>query len=121
MKNALYTTLFILILGSLGHLGLPWWTLAPIAALAAWLFPLAPAAAFGTAFAAGALLWYLNAALADASNQGVLSTRVGLLFQGLKGWHLLTATGLLGGILAGLGALSGRFARDVFVARQPKR
>lgn len=121
MKNAFYTALFILVLGNLGHFGLPWWALAPIAAMAAWLFPAAPAATFGTAFSAGTLLWYVNAALLNASNQGMLSTRVGLLFQGLQGWHLLLVTGLLGGILAGLGALTGLFARDLFVARQPKR
>ena len=121
MKNALYIALFVLVLGNLSHFGLPWWALVPVAALAAWLFPLSAGKTFTAAFASGLLLWYLNAFLQDSANGGALSAKVGQLFQGLKGWHLLSLTGLLGGLLAGLGALTGRFAHDVFVSRRPKR
>lgn len=75
---------------------------------------------FLLALVAGFLLWYSNAWLADSANEGLLSARVGLLFQGLKGWQLLLVTGLLGGILAGLGAMTGQLARDLFVGGQPK-
>jgi len=120
MKNALYLVLFILIAGSLGHYGLPWWSLVPFAAVAAWIFPMPAGKSFLLALVAGFLLWYSNAWLADSANEGMLSARVGLLFQGLKGWQLLLLTGLLGGILAGLGAMTGRLARDLFVGGQPK-
>ena len=121
MKNALYLTLWILIFGNLGHFGLPWWTVVPIAAIAGWLFPLSAGKNFSAAFVAGALLWFANAFLLNAANEGMLSAKVGILFQGLKGWHLLAVTGVLGGILAGFGAMTGRFARDVFVGSKPKR
>lgn len=121
MKNALYLSVSILVLGNLGHFGLPWWTLVPIAALAGWLFPTTAGKVFSAAFASGLLLWYLNAFLLDNANAGALSAKVGQLFQGLKSWQLLFVTGLMGGILAGLGALTGRFARDVFVGGAPKR
>ena len=87
MKNALYITLFILILGNFSHFGLPWWALAPIAALASWLFPLSPGKSFLAAFVGGLLLWYFNAFLLNSANDGMLSAKVGQLFQGLKGWH----------------------------------
>ena len=120
MKNALYITLFILIGGSLGHFGLPWWSLFAVAALAGWLFPLSTPKTFATAFAAGSLLWYGYAFLADTANLGLLSTKVGVLFQGLQSWQLLMVTGFMGGLLAGNGAMTGRLARALFVGEKPK-
>ena len=120
MKNALYLALSILIACSLSPFGLPWWVLVPIAAVAGWLFPLSGGKSFSVAFAAGALLWFFNAFLLDAANNGLLSAKVGRLFQGLRSWQLLALTGLLGGLLSGLGAMTGRFARDVFVGSKSK-
>lgn len=119
MKNALFLALSILIFGNLSHFGLPWWAVVPIAAIAAWVFPLSAGKSFGVAFAAGALLWFSSAFLLNAANTGMLSTKVGLLFQGLQGWHLLIVTGILGGILAGFSAMTGRYARDIIVGSKP--
>ena len=91
-----------------------------LAAAAGWVFPLSAGKCFSAAFAAGALLWYANAFVLDNANEGLLSAKVGLLFQGTKGWQLLIVTGVLGGILTGLGAMTGRMARDVFVVNKPK-
>lgn len=121
MKNVFYTALFIFVLGNLSHFGLPWWNVVLFGAIAGWIFPLLPVRSFGAAFAGGFLLWLLNAWLPDSANEGILSDRVGQLFNGLAGWHLLLATGLLGGILAGLGASTGRFAHTLFVAGESKR
>lgn len=121
MRNALYTVFFILVAGNISHFGLPWWAIVPIAALASWMFPLTAGKSFGAAFVGGLLLWHVNAFLLDTANAGMLSAKVGLLFQGLKGWHLMSVAGLLGGILAGMGALTGYFARSAFVSKKPKR
>ncbi len=121
MKNALYLTLSILILGNLSHIGLPWWAIVPMAAVAGWVFPLPAGKSFLVAFAAGTLLWYTNAFLLNAANAGLLSAKVGLLFQGLQGVYLLAITGFLGGFLAGLGAMTGRLAKDLFVGNKSKR
>ncbi len=121
MKNALYIMLFILIVGNFSHFGLPWWVLAPVAALAGWLFPLAAGRSFLAAFAGGLLLWYFNAFLLNSANDGMFSAKVGQLFQGLKGWHLMLLTGVFGGFLAGFGAMTGCYARDVFVGNKSKR
>jgi hypothetical protein len=121
MKNALYILLFVLILGNLCHFGLPWWALAPLAAVAGWLFPVASGKTFLAAFAGGLLLWWFNAYLLDAANDGLLSAKVGQLFQGLKGWQLMLVTGIFGGLLAGLGGLTGLFARAAFVGDKAQR
>ena len=121
MKNALYLSLSILIFGNLGHFGLPWWSLVLVAALAGWLFPLSSGKNFASAFVAGLLLWLTNAFLLDIANEGLLSAKVGVLFQGLKGGHLLFLTGIFGGILTAFGAMTGRLARAAFVGEQAKR
>lgn len=113
MKNGLYTTVFVIALGILCHFGLPWWSMAPIGFVAALLFPQSVGLAFSTAFAAGAVLWYASALLLDTANGGMLSAKVGQLFVGLKTWQLLTMTGFLGGILAGMGALAGALVRTL--------
>lgn len=121
MKNSLYTTIFIIALGALCHFGLPWWAMAPIGFAAALLFPQAVARSFGIAFAAGFLLWYASALLPHLANGGILSGKIGQLFLGLKGWQLLSLAGLLGGLLTGMGALTGALLRDVFMTGKPKR
>jgi hypothetical protein len=121
MKNGLYASLFIIILGACCHFGLPWWAIVPIAGLAAIVFPQKPSLSFGTAFAAGTLLWYGSALFFNSINGGLLSAKIGQLFLGLKGAHLIMITGVLGGTLAGLGALTGTFFRGLFEPRAPQR
>jgi hypothetical protein len=121
MRRFLSIILFVFLLGSLSRFGLPWWSLVPITAVAGWLFPIPPARSFAAAFTGGLLLWVIYALIPDMANGSMLSAKVGLLFQGLKSWQVLLVTGVLGGILAGLGALSGRLAHDMYVGRQPNR
>ncbi len=120
MRRVLYIFLLVFALGHLCRFGLPWWSIVPVGALAGWLLPAPAMRSFIAAFAGGLSLWLLNAYLLDSANSGVLSTRVGQLFLGLKGWHLLLITGILGGLLSGLGALTGLFARDVYVCGKSK-
>ena len=100
---------------------MPWWMIVPIAAAAGWMFPLPAGKSFGIAFLTGALLWYVNAFILNTANEGILLAKISLLFQGLKPWLILIVTGVLGGLLAGFGALTGRFARDIFVSSKPKQ
>lgn len=120
MRRSLYIFLFVFLLGHLCRFGLPWWAVAPVGAVAGWLLPAPALRSFGAAFAGGFLLWLLNAWLLDTANEGVMSARIGQLFLGLKGWHLLPVTGTLGGLLSGLGALTGLFAREIYVGGKPK-
>lgn len=114
MKNTLYTILFVYIFGHLCHLGLPWWALAPIGAIAGWVFPQSALRSLLAGFAGGFLLWTEAALWLDIANAGLLSGRIGNLFMGLSRTQIILVTGVLGGLIAGLGTLSGRWARDVF-------
>lgn|GEM_PF-250142 len=121
MKNTLLTALAIFVLGNLCRFGLPWWCLAPLALLVGWYFTRNAWAAFFGGFLGGFLLWYATAWLSDLSNGGMLSAKVGQLFMGVQGWQLLLVTGILGGLLTALGALTGRWAKEMLVAPSKKR
>ncbi|MCC6282675.1 MAG: hypothetical protein IT262_18875 [Saprospiraceae bacterium] len=121
MKNALFATIFILIFGCLCFVGLPWWSLTPIAALAIFMFPLSGGKSFSTGFFAGSMLWLIAAMLLNIRNAGMLSAKVGQLFMGMQSWHLLALTAFLGGLLAGFGALTGAYARLMFLPDQKRR
>lgn len=114
MKNTFLAALLILALGQICHFGLPWWMLAIIAGLAGWFTKSAWQALLG-GFLGGASLWWLAAWLQDNENGGVLSEKVGQLFQGASSIQLLLLTGILGGLLAALGALTGKLAKDLMV------
>ena len=108
MKNFLTIFFFVLALGLLCIWGLPWWAIVPIGLLAGWFFK----PSFGAGFLAGFLLWGVPALVLDRGNDGILSARVGQLFQGLGSWTLILITGLIGGILASLSVLVARYGRD---------
>lgn len=113
MKITLYTILCVLISGQLCTIGLPWWAIAPLAAVTGWIFAASPGRSFVAGFLGGFLSWFLNAFWLDRANEGLLSGRVGALFLGLSGMELLLLSGLLGGLLAGMGCLTGRLARNL--------
>ena len=120
MKNASYTTLFIVFSGLLCWVGLPWWAIVPLAAVAGFLFSPSAAGAFLAGFAGGSLLWYGSAMLHNVLNAGVFATKIGEVFAGLKSWQLLTATSSIGGLLGGLGAMTGRLLRELLDPSKPR-
>jgi hypothetical protein len=121
MKNVFFVTVFILVFGCLGYFGLPWWGIAVVAGIAVFLFPLSGGKGFAAGFGAGYLLWFVAAMLHNMSNSGILSAKIGQLFMGVQGFHLLLITGLLGGLLAGFGALTGAYARQLAFPPKKKR
>lgn len=120
MKSALYTFLCVFALGHLSLFGLPWWSIVPIGALAGWFLHPASGRGFAAGFLGGALLWLVHAYLLDHANASLLSARIGKLFLGLGSGQLLGLTGVLGGLLSGLGVLAGIYARE-FVAFLTKK
>jgi hypothetical protein len=114
MKNVTYTTLFIVLSGLFCWLGLPWWAIVPLAAVAGFLFSSSAAGAFLAGFAGGSLLWYGSAMWHHVLNAGQFTAKIGEVFSGAQGWHLLTVTALIGGFLGGLGATMGRLLREIF-------
>lgn len=111
IKNLAGLPAVVIAVGSLSFLGLPWWMTAVGGVIAGIVFPLSAGAAFATGFAAGFSLWYGVATFFNFANNSVLAAKMGELFGGLQSWHLLTGTGMLGGLMAGLGVLTGVYGK----------
>lgn len=90
----------------------PWWVIAPVAATVCFLAGSRVLRAFGIAFLAGLLLWGGESLYLDQANQGILSSQIGALFQGLPGHMMPALSALIGGLTAGLGGLSGAACRN---------
>ena len=107
-------------MGNLCHFGLPWWTIAPIAAVAIWVFPQSGFSAFLSGLVAGGLLWGINAFWLDTANGAVFSAKIGQVFQGVSSGKLLLATTVMGALLGGFGALTGKWGADLLAKPQSK-
>src|SRR5581483_2474423 len=104
------TTVLIALLGFIGGLFLPWWTIAVAAFVVSALIPQRPLAAFLAGFVAIFLLWGGMALVIDIANGHILATRVAgvLPLQG-SSTLLLLITGLVGALVGGGGALTAAF------------
>ena len=106
--------LIILVLTLIGSLFLPWWAAAIIAFVAAFICGNKAHRFFWSGFAGVSVAWVILALLKSIPNKNVLATRVAHLFQ-LPNWvSILVVTGVVGGLIGGMGALSGALVRKAF-------
>jgi len=93
---------------------LPWWSLAIAAfAIAALIFQ-KPWYSFLSAFLGLFLFWFIFASAINTSNNGILAQKVASVFPlGGSTFFLILITALIGAIVAGLAALSGRYLRYI--------
>jgi hypothetical protein len=93
---------------------LPWWAPAIAAFIIAALIFQRPLYAFLSGFLGLFLLWGFFAGIINASNDGILAARVAAIFPlGGSSFLLILVTALIGGLVAGLAALSGRYLRYI--------
>ncbi|MES2373553.1 MAG: hypothetical protein V4557_13315 [Bacteroidota bacterium] len=91
---------------------LPWWSFAITSLIIAVAIHQRPGKAFLAGFLGLFLLWAGMAVLKDAANEHVLSTKVaGILPLGGSYLILILVTGVVGGLVSGLAALTGSFLR----------
>jgi len=91
---------------------LPWWSFAITSLLVAFVIPQRPGKAFLTGFLGLFLLWAGMALMKDAANDHILATKVaGILPLGGSYLVLILVTGIVGGLVSGLAALTGSFMR----------
>jgi hypothetical protein len=95
-----------------GALFFPWWIIALTAFIVAALIPQRSFLAFVAGFLALFLLWGVQASIIDANNHHVLSAKVAELLP-LRGSYiaLILVTALIGGLVGGMGALTGSLLR----------
>lgn len=115
MKKVLFETFLIIVVGFVAHLFLPWWIIMVVAGLVGFLFKFQNSlSSYLAGFLAVSLLWGGYAGYLDSANMGILSTKMGKLFGDIPGTQLVYLTGLLGGILGGLSAMTGTLGRKLF-------
>ena len=93
---------------------LPWFSFVICALIVALAVHQKPFKAFGSGFIAVFVLWIILAAILDSANEHLLAKKVATILP-LGGSHiaLIILTGFVGGLLAGMGALTGSFLRKV--------
>ncbi|MEM9888256.1 MAG: hypothetical protein AAF849_20345 [Bacteroidota bacterium] len=97
------------------QLFLPWWSLVVVSAVVALFFRHKYAAtSFFVGLLAVALGWFLLAFfVSNSPEHQVLITKMGELFNGLSRTSLIFTTATIGGIMGGLGALTGALGRKL--------
>ena len=106
--------LIILIISLISTYFLPWWMVAVIAFLAALFIGKTSGKSFWSGFGGVFIAWAVLALMKSLPNDNILANRVAHLFQ-LPNWVLiLLVTGLIGGLVGGMSALSGLLLKKAF-------
>ena len=91
---------------------LPWWTIAIVAFLIAVVINQKPFPSFLAGFIAVFILWTILAAVISSANEHALAQKFSMLIlKSNKSNLLILLTGFIGGLVAGLAALTGSFMR----------
>jgi hypothetical protein len=90
-----------------------WWGVAIVAAILSFFFKLNPLTSFGIGFSAVSLMWTTYCVILNMINKGEMAAKIGSLIGGLSTPVLIAITAGIGGLLGGLGALTGSLGRDL--------
>lgn len=115
MKKFIVGLVAVALLGYLGTL-IAWWGLALIAALVGFAVHEHAGVVFLSGFLGGALFFGLYAYYLDNANQGQLSAMMTKVLTFPPFWP----TVVLGGVLGGLGMLTGKYMHDVLFGEKKK-
>lgn len=91
----------------------PWWSVPISAAIVAMLISNSKLSAFWGGFAGISLLWMIQATLIDMQTESILSQKILPLFHLTSMSSLIIATGLIGGFIGGMGALTGHILKKL--------
>ncbi|MEM9847123.1 MAG: hypothetical protein AAF847_04485 [Bacteroidota bacterium] len=116
MKDVLIQFGLTFVLAYLVQLFLPWWSLIVVAGVVALFFQYKYAVtSFFVGLLAVALGWFLLAFfVTNTPENQVLVGRMGELFGGFSRMNLIITSATIGGIMGGLGALTGTLGRKLF-------
>lgn len=104
--------LLIALLSFAACLFLPWWCIALVAFLVVAFISQRPLYAFLCGFFSVALLWALLSFYISSKNEHLLAHKVSLLILKMDNpLFLIVATAFIGGLVAGMGALTASFIR----------
>jgi hypothetical protein len=108
-----------ILLGYILGLFLDWWSIALAAFIVALFWRQSPGRAFGSGFLAAFLFWGGLALLIDVRNEHILSTRMSeLILKTSQPAVMILITGVIGGLVGGVSALSASILRPTGKAGQ---
>lgn len=108
------SVLLIAALSFAACLFLPWWVIAIAGFLVALIIPQAAWRSFLAGFLAVFLLWAVISFIISSANNHLLAHKISVLFIRMDNPALLILlTGFIGGLVAGLGSLTGSFIHRV--------
>jgi hypothetical protein len=114
MKNFILTALVIIVASAVLQPFLPWYVIGGVAFGAGYLIKQSWFAAFTAGFVAIFLLWVAYAFVLSHANNDLLARKVAAVLPLRGNVHLLLLiTGIIGGLVSGLAAMTGRFAGDL--------
>jgi hypothetical protein len=103
----------MIILGFAGCLILPWWSIALTGFITVVVISLKPLQSFFAGFIALFFLWFLLSWWISSNNDHILAERVSLIVLKVNSPFLLIFfTASIGGLITGLGSLTGSFLRS---------
>ena len=98
---------------------LPWWVIAIVGFIVAIVVPLKPSLSFLSGFVALFLLWTLLSFFISRANGHILAHKVSMLIlKADNPFLLMLVTGIIGGLVAGLGSLSGRLFKNLWESKK---
>jgi len=101
------------LLSFVAGLYLPWWSIAVAAFLVALIIPQFPWKAFLSGFLGVFILLTVIAWWIDMKNQGILSSKIAVLFHlGSSHIVMIFVSALIGALIGGFAALSGSYLRN---------
>lgn len=99
---------------------LPWWIVIPVAFVIGAVIGGTGINAFISGFLGAGLLWLVYSWYLDIQTDSVLTEKILNLFPFDDKILLIIASGLIGGLCGGFGALSGNSFRKLFLKSKPK-
>ncbi len=112
MKNIAFIPLFILIV-FICQLFLPWWIIVIISFLVCYILKIDKFISFAGCFVSVFLLWILKAYIADNNFDVPMSVLLSGLMGNISKGAVFFLTGVIGGLISGLGGLLGAWTRQI--------
>ncbi len=104
----------------LAQMFLPWWVICPVCMYVGWFVYDDAKRSFAYGFLALSLLWGVYANILNAADLGATAGQVAALFSktlkmSITSSTLVYITGVIGGLVGGLSAMSGSLMRQLFI------
>lgn len=96
----------------------PWYVVVIFPFIICFLFRGKPGIDFLMTLLTVFVLWFLVALFKDFRNHSILSAKIAHMFNLQSTYLLMVVCSLTGALVAGLGALSGNYFRDLFRVKQ---